>query len=280
MNETPDIYLHLDGQQSGPFPLAQVRQMLTEGKLFAETPVWYKGLSDWTTLDKVLASFPAEGTLPPPFVPSQVPPPAPAKKGMSGCLLAAIIVGVAAVCGLPVIAILAGIALGPITLGIEKAKENASMQEARAIGLMMFQYSLDHNGAYPDGKTSTEVFQKLIDEKYVTDPGIFYISMPGKTRATSNTLTADNVCFDVTSGVATDSPDDLPVVFLTGFTVTYTAGTSATRDPGSQMPLKGMAVDYKNNMASVKKIYPDGTVPDFIPASFDPGTKTYEQLRP
>ena len=276
----PDIYLYLEGQQTGPYPPDQVRQLLAEGKASPETLAWYQGLNEWSTLSKVLAAFPAEGA-PPVFVPPAPPPPpsAPAKKGMHGCLLAAIILGVIGFVSIPVIACLAGVALGPITKGIEKAKENMAMQQARQIGLAMFAYANDHNGAYPDGATSTEVFQKLIDEKYVSDPGVFYFSMPGKTKTTSDKLTADNVCYDVTSGVASDSPDDVPLVFSTGYIVTYSAGASATRDPGSQTPFPLFAV-YKGNGARFIEAGPDGTIPNFIPVNFDPGAKTYQQLRP
>jgi hypothetical protein len=59
--------------------------------------------------------------------------------------------------------ILAGMALGPMGPGIKHPSESAAMQQAHQIGLMMFAYSNDHAQQYPDGKNSTEVFQKLID---------------------------------------------------------------------------------------------------------------------
>jgi len=272
----PDIYLHVEGQQTGPYQPAQLRQLVAEGKISAETPAWYDGLAAWSTVSAILAAFPAAGS--PPSYPPPPPPQAPAKKGMNGCLLAAIIVG-AVFGGIFVLSCLAGIALGPITNGIKKAKESMSMQQARAIELAMFCYANDNNGAYPDGKTSTEVFQKLIDGKYISDPGIFYVAMPGKTKATSNTLTADNVCYDVTSGVTADSPDDLPVVFSTGYDVTYAAGASATQDR-ALTPFPGIGVAYKSNSARFIQAGPDRAVPGFIPANFDPGNKTYQQLRP
>lgn len=277
MNE---IYLHIDGQQNGPYTSDQVRQFLTEGRITAETPAWHQGLTTWTTAGQMVAFVPVGGGV----------PVAPARrrrrssredKGMSGWLIALIIVG-CGVFGCGFIGVLAGIALGPITKGIEKAKESASMQYARSISIAMFSYANDHNGAYPDGKTSTEVFQKLIDQKYITDPGVFYIlGMPGKTKATSLQLTADNVCYDVTSGVTSNSPDGLPVVFSTGYTVTYAAGAAATPDPSARLPFPGMAVAYKSNSAHFWTAdVPGGTVPGIMPASFDSGSTTYQQLKP
>ena len=40
-----------------------------------------------------------------------------------------------------IIAILAGVALGPITNGIKKAKQSAGVQEAHAIGLAMYSFA-------------------------------------------------------------------------------------------------------------------------------------------
>jgi hypothetical protein len=284
-----EIYLHIDGKQAGPYQPGQVRELLAGGKITGETSAWYQGLSQWSTVSNVLAAFPAEvaavGSVPPPpqMPPVPMPPPAtaaPVKKGMSGCVLAIIIVCVVGFVSIPFIACLAGIALGPITNGIKRAKQSVAMQHVRTIEIMMFAYANDHNGAYPDGKTSTEVFQKLIDGNYVTDPSIFYAAMPGKTKPTSNTLTADNVCYDVTSGVTLDASDDLPVVFSTGYTVTYSPGSSATRDPGAQTPFDGMAVANKNNSARFMPDKGGGELPHFIPVNFDSGGKTYEQLRP
>src|ERR1700722_12787274 len=71
-------------------------------------------------------------------------------------------------------------------VGIPQAKRDAMMQQCRQIGLMMISYAMDNaanNNAYPDGKSSTEVFQKLLDSGYCTDPSIFYLSLPGKTPA-------------------------------------------------------------------------------------------------
>jgi type II secretory pathway pseudopilin PulG len=279
-----DIYLHVDGAQTGPYPPVQVRQMLSQGKIANETLAWHEGLSEWKPVGTVLAAFPAPvaAAAPPVAAAAFGPPPTP-KKAMSGCSMAAVIVGSLVVL-LFILPCLAGIALGPITNGIKKAKESASMQTTRAIALAMYQYATDHQGAYPDGKTSTEVFQKLIDGKYITNPVVFYVAMPGKTRATSPTLTAANVSYDVTSGVTADSPDSLPIVFCTGYTVSYSASSSAVPDSATSSPFPGtgggLAVACKNNNARFIQAGADGTVTGFMPDDFNAGTKTYRQLRP
>jgi type II secretory pathway pseudopilin PulG len=275
-----DLYLHVDGANTGPYPPAQVRQLLAQGKISGETLAWHEGMSEWKAVATVLAAFPVAET------PAAFGPPPTPNKAMSGGALTAIIVG-AVIVLLFIIPCLAGVALGPITLGIKKAKESASMQTTRALALAMYSYALDHNGTYPDGKTSTEVFQKLLDGKYITDPGLFYLAMPGKVRATSTTLTAANVSYDVTSGITSDSPDSLPVVFCTGYGVSYLAGANADPDSAASSPFPGtgaagggMAVACKNNNARFITAGVDGTIVGFIAPDFNPGPKMYRQLKP
>ena len=72
----------------------------------------------------------------------------------------------------------------PIGPGIKRAvPESASLQKVHQIGVAMFSYMSDHNEQYPDGKSSTEVFQKLLDGGYVTDPTIFYVRYDRKVAA-------------------------------------------------------------------------------------------------
>jgi hypothetical protein len=177
----------------------------------------------------------------------------------------------------------------------DAAIRNACMQTSRSIGLCLYQYSVDHSGHYPEGKTSTEVFQHLIDEKYVTDPSIFYCSylkIPGKVRSQNDHLKSENVSWDVTCCVDSSAPDGLPVVFLTGYKVTYQAGARAIllhplpaqpwwRSMFYEQPKPPfLAVCYKNNSAMVKRADDDQSISDFIPANFDSAGKIYRQLTP
>lgn len=155
------------------------------------------------------------------------------------------------------------------------------LETARAIYLGMFSYANDHNGNYPTGKNSTEVFQKLIDEDYVSEPDIFYFPMPGKTKPTSKKLKPDNVCWDVTITIRNDDDDQVPIVFVTGYRMIYVPG-------GSAIPLKrgndiqGIAVSYKSGEAH---FVPDDGLSDeivlnAISPAFNPKGKTYQQLTP
>ena len=99
------------------------------------------------------------------------------------------------------------------------------LQISSEIVFGMSQYANDNNGNYPDGKSSTEVFQKMLDGGYVSDPSIFYVPMAGKTKAVAGQLLKpENVCFDVTSAADRSALDGLPIVFSTGYKVNYVPG--------------------------------------------------------
>ncbi len=189
------------------------------------------------------------------------------------------------------------------------ATHNATMQQGRQIGQMLSSYATDNvkNGnAYPDGASSTEVFQKLLDKNYCTDAAIFYVPMKGKIKPKpGQKLKPENVSWDVTGGVDSSSPDPIPLVFLTGWKVTYSPGSAAVPlvKPyprwGSENPNplfsewhfawsayddSGMAVFYNNNNASFRKLNlapsGDGTIPNFVPPDFKPDGRNYRQLTP
>ena len=202
--------------------------------------------------------------------------------------------------------------------GYGEGARSAICQTTRAIGTAMYDYSLDHNGQYPTGKSSTEVFQKLIDGHYVSDPTIFYLTgcgspkgEPRKTRATSNTLKPENVCFDVTVPISAATPKGLPIVFNTGFKITYESGASAvpSSDAAASSQYGGIAAVYKDDEHPSKlsiawfgrfnvvyqdkpikghEVIPDlgsvpiysNVIPHFIPDDFKPDGKPYQQLTP
>jgi len=171
------------------------------------------------------------------------------------------------------------------------AKRGEACQKVRSIGLCLYAYAQDHNGHYPEGKTSTEVFEKLIEGKYAKGPELFYFQTAGKIPPTSSILKAENVAWDMTSCSDSSPPDAVPVIFMTGYKITYQAGTSAmpvNQQPrtwrqwwnGSASPDTFVAIYYYSNSVTVKLPDKDGSIPNFIPVDFDPKGKTYRQLTP
>lgn len=68
----PSIYVALNGQQTGPFGLEQVKQKIFEGLVGPSTLLWKAGLANWTAAER----WPElAGAFGPPPVPPQLPPP-------------------------------------------------------------------------------------------------------------------------------------------------------------------------------------------------------------
>jgi len=181
---------------------------------------------------------------------------------------------------------------------------NVPMQNARSIGLCMFQYAVDNDGKYPEGNSSTEVFQKLIDGKYIDDPSFFYLPLPGKIKASlGQRLKPENVCWDITCCLDSITPEQIPVVFMTGYKIDYVSGSATLLVkpyPKSEEPLwrewlrggpertitrsPGIPVCYKSNSAKYIKLDTSpnakGIIPHFIDPSFSPNANIYRQLTP
>ena len=188
-----------------------------------------------------------------------------------------------------IIAILAGVALGPITSGIKKGQQSAGIQTARTIALSEFQYANDNNQVYPFGTDAGKIANLLVAGGYIQDPGIFIIS--GSANETKYTGTATppnyqktNVSWDfgqtsTTAGLTPNAPDETPlVVSTTGIDwsanlsaagpVTFTITSSA-----SPFGLNGVAVCFKSN--SAKFIIASTTIPGQVTledASWQAGT--------
>ena len=187
-----------------------------------------------------------------------------------------------------IIAILAGVALGPITAGIQKAKQSAGVQESHAIGLALYSCANDNQQLYPDtsnpaGNTGTGAAapaHALLAGGYVTDPSIFYISTDtaaskytGTIASAASTIAVSNISWDFVgvtggTGLSSTSLPYLPVLWSTlgtGGTVTGLAtGPNAviTCTPATANPFQttGMVIFYENNSAAFVTAGPTGLV--------------------
>ncbi len=169
-----------------------------------------------------------------------------------------------------IIAILAGVALGPITSGIKKAKQSAGMQTVRSISLAEFSFSNDNGGAYPDtnvptgnsGSDAATVAKALLAGSYVSDPSVFYINGGTATKYVgadpTGSIAATNISFDFAgnkgNGVTSNFPDQCPVAWSsvvggTEPTLTTAANTPLTATPATTNPFgtDGIAVAFKSN---------------------------------
>ena len=176
-----------------------------------------------------------------------------------------------------IIAILAGVALGPITSAIKKAQQSSGVQSAHAIGLAMYSYANDNQQTYPDksggGATAQDVARALLAGGYVTDATIFglsgdqsstYVKITSSTN-TATSITQANISWDFLvnngNGVSSTGYPFCPLVWSTlsstgggtaPTTFNVTAGTAITAIPGAQNPFgtAGVAVFYINNASA------------------------------
>ena len=189
-----------------------------------------------------------------------------------------------------IIAILAGVALGPITNGIKKAKQSSALQSAHAIGISMYAAANDNNQKYPypaSGTSSSDYAKTLLAGGYVTDPSIFMVGSGGArtaftglpSAATGGTFTASNVAWDfVGAGAAGASTLDstatqyLPIMWTTvgGGTAVIPTNFQGTGDitstPAKSAPFgtDGMAIFYINNASKFVVSTLNGTTPQVV----------------
>ncbi|MDD3740650.1 MAG: SPFH domain-containing protein [Bacteroidales bacterium] len=74
MPQAAAFFAVVNGQQSGPFDVNGLRQMVTAGSLTKETLVWKQGMPSWMAAGQVQELFSIFGATPPPVPP---PPPVP-----------------------------------------------------------------------------------------------------------------------------------------------------------------------------------------------------------
>jgi prepilin-type N-terminal cleavage/methylation domain-containing protein len=192
-----------------------------------------------------------------------------------------------------IIAILAGVALGPITNGIHQAQHNASMQTGRQIGQMCFSYATDNiqNGnTYPADTTGLAICQDLLNANYASDPNVFGVpqqklyAKPASTGA-GTVLLAANVSWSftcvtltTTGGLTASASDLIPLVYFnngfstavgTPFPATPGAAKTATYGTAAPFGTDGAAIFYKGNNAVYVKATGTtaGQIPAFISAN-------------
>ena len=202
---------------------------------------------------------------PPPF-----PPPTPAKKGLSTGCVVGIVLGALAVLAIPVIAVLAGIAV-PVIGGVQmRAKITAASAQAHAIHIGIMMYSSDHNGEFPTGdRDANEALRKLIP-KYVEDERPFYVAGSawhnaapekkpdndlGSPPTYAKALETGENHWAYVSGLTDKSPFDVPLL-ADGFSDEIGSYTHRPAEPGGVWRGKKAIVTFA-----------DGTVKSLAPTS-------------
>jgi prepilin-type N-terminal cleavage/methylation domain-containing protein len=207
--------------------------------------------------------------------------PARSRSGKGGFTLVELLVVIA------IIALLAGIAIGPITGALKTAKDNGGMQTTHSLYIADFQYSID-NSTYPncfaDGADGGAVANALLNGGYITDPTIFWqggkatkpVAGQGGGNGKAASLTAANVSWDFMgytsgSGLSSNDPDQVPLIWSTGNTLAIPPSSGETVTVGSDNPFgtDGIPVVYKSGQSKFQKAsITTGTIANFVDTSY------------
>jgi len=103
------IYVLVDGQQTGPFTEEQIRAQLNAGTITPETMVWWEGMAEWQALGHTsLSSDVAAPAASSPAAPAAAAPivfePAAAPTGTSGLAITSLITGIVGILCAPILA--------------------------------------------------------------------------------------------------------------------------------------------------------------------------------
>jgi hypothetical protein len=165
------------------------------------------------------------------------------------------------------------------------APDSEAMQTSHTLYIAMSDYATDHDGHFPDGASSTQVAQELLDGGYITGPHIYYLEMLGKTKPRFDTkrLTTENISWDFTAPCSTKSPDAIPLIFCTGYRVEYKPDGKAIAlgsGSGPTVAQEGIAVSYVSGASRYTREDASGTIPHFIARDTHFGDTIYRQLTP
>lgn len=169
-----------------------------------------------------------------------------------------------------IIGLLAGLAVPAIQGGLDKAKQQVDVSNARQLGTILFSEANDNNGNYRCNLDLTntnigvtmDVFKGLFADKALTTAKI--LAGNGVTpAATTNNIAAVNVAWALGLGCNTSDDGEIPLIITKGTDATY--GTTDITPDKTKCPWKdkGVAIYYLGNNATFKKTS-SGKIPNAL----------------
>jgi hypothetical protein len=187
-----------------------------------------------------------------------------------------------------VLLLFAGVGFTLLSSYVKLHSPEHALENARTLNTLLAQYATDNDGTYPTGEgtraqgKSEGIALNLLQNQFTPNADIFAAgSTPRYAGADKDyaDLAPENMSWDftaganATTGIKTDAPDDLPVLYTTGQTVDYRPGQSVTLS-GKGPFAGGMVVALKSGAA----IYRPGNSTFVVPVF--KGTGTYTQIKP
>jgi len=159
-----------------------------------------------------------------------------------------------------IIGLLAGLAVPAIQGGLDKAKQQTDVSNARQLGIILFGEANDNNGMYRRNLELTntnvgatiDVFKGLFADKVLTSPKI--LAGNGVVAATStNNLSAANVAWAYGNGCDTSDDGEIPLLITKGTDAAF--GQADITPDKAKCPWKdkGVVIYYIGNNATFKK---------------------------
>ena len=172
-----------------------------------------------------------------------------------------------------IIGLLAGLAVPAIQGGLDKAKQQVDVSNARQLGTILFSEANDNNGNYRCNTDLTntnigatlDVFKGLFADKALTTAKI--LAGNGVTpAATTNNLAAVNVAWALGLGCNTSDDGEIPLIITKGTDAAF--GTADITPDKTKCPWKdkGVAIYFLGNNATFKKTS-SGKIPNALPTN-------------
>ena len=150
-----------------------------------------------------------------------------------------------------IIGLLAGLAVPAIQGGLDKAKQQVDVSNARQVGMILFSDANDNEGSYStNGTTSLMIFTNLIGKGALSSTKV--LAGQGYPAAGStSSISASNIAMAYVSGLTTSDDGQTPVLISKGLTtITATQSLSAIK---TGWKTKGIVVYRVGNSAEFLK---------------------------
>ena len=150
-----------------------------------------------------------------------------------------------------IIGLLAGLAVPAIQGGLDKAKQQVDVSNARQVGMILFSDANDNDGTYStNGTTSLMIMTNLFAKGLLTSTKVLG-GQGFPTAASTNNITSNNIAMAYVSGLTTSDDGQIPVLISKGLTaINATQSLSAITTGWKQ---KGIVVYRVGNSAEFLK---------------------------
>ena len=150
-----------------------------------------------------------------------------------------------------IIGLLAGMAVPAIQGGLDKAKQQVDVSNARQVGMILFSDANDNEGTYStNGTTSLMIFTNLIGKGALSSTKV--LAGQGYPAAVStSSITSSNIAMAYVSGLTTSDDGQTPVLISKGLTTINSTQSIAAIKTGWKS--KGIVIYRVGNSAEFLK---------------------------